>query len=153
MKFKKRKKSSRRHAHQTAFRGAKERTRHSGNRGGYGMAGTGKRGDQRKTLILNLPEAYFGKSRTLRKGRVKPKLTPINLSFIQSNIESFVKSKLAKESGKGYELVLKKHKLLADGDISFPIKVTVDAASQAAVEKVKKAGGEVFITSNASEEE
>ena len=75
MRVKKRRKAIRYKGSQTHGRGAKERTRGSGNRGGYGMAGTGKRGDQRKSLIINLyGNNYFGKSKTLRRGRKHPKL-------------------------------------------------------------------------------
>ena len=53
------------HSHQ---RGAKKKARGSGHRGGFGLAGTGKRGDQKKTLVLKKHgNSYFGKSKTLRK--------------------------------------------------------------------------------------
>lgn len=36
-------------------------------------------------------------------------------------------------------------KLLANGEISFPLTVKVDKASQSAVEKIKQAGGSVEV--------
>src|SRR3989344_1896608 len=96
---KKRRKSGRRHGKQTAFRGAKKKTRGSGNQGGKGLAGTGKRGDQKKSLVINLTGGnnYFGKSRTLRKGQAVKRLNVINLEDIEKNLPSFVKSGKAKE--------------------------------------------------------
>ncbi|MDO8563737.1 MAG: uL15m family ribosomal protein [Nanoarchaeota archaeon] len=133
MPFKKRRKSARRHGYQTAFRGAKERTRGSGNRGGKGMAGTGKRGDAKKTLILNLPEPYFGKSRTLRRGHVPKKLQVINLDDISKN------------HADSKEVKLKGYKILGEGTLSFKTTIHASAASFSAAEKIKKAGSELII--------
>jgi len=140
MAFKKRKKSSRRHAHQTAFRGAKERTRASGNRGGYGMAGTGKRGDQKKTLVLNQDKNYFGKSRTLRRGNAPKKLEVINLDDISKKYHD-VK-----------EINLKGYKILGDGDLKIKAKIHASKASASAIEKIKKSGSELILEKSESEE-
>ncbi len=43
-------------------------------------------------------------------------------------------------------------KLLATGEIKVALKITVNRASQAAIEKIKKAGGEVMVLETASEE-
>lgn len=133
MPFKKRRKSARRHGYQTAFRGAKERTRGSGNRGGKGMAGTGKRGDQKKTLILNMSTTYFGKSRTLRRGNVPKKLQVINLDDISKN------------HADSKEIKLKGYKILGEGELTFKAKIHASAASASAVEKIKKSGSELII--------
>lgn len=140
MPFKKRRKSGRRHGYQTAFRGAKERTRGSGNRGGKGMAGTGKRGDQKKTLILNMSEAYFGKSRTLRRGTVPKKLKVINLDDISKNHQD------------SKEIKLKGYKILGEGELTFKTKIHASAASQSAQEKIKKAGSEFILIKEEKEE-
>ena len=133
MKTKKRKKSTRFRGSHTHGRGGKKKARGSGHRGGVGMAGTGKRADQRKTLVLNLKEKYFGKSKTLRREK-KPKLKTINLCQISEMFSSNQK-----------EINLKKYKILADGEISAPAKIIASAASRSAVEKVKKAGGEIIL--------
>ncbi|MDP1728874.1 MAG: 50S ribosomal protein L15, partial [archaeon] len=59
----KRQKSSRmRGAKTTHGFGAKKKHRGSGNRGGFGMAGSGKRADQKKPTIFKLyGSSYFGK--------------------------------------------------------------------------------------------
>ncbi|MBI3334620.1 uL15 family ribosomal protein [Candidatus Pacearchaeota archaeon] len=135
MRVKKRTKSSRRHAHQTAFRGAKERTRHSGNRGGYGMAGTGKRGDQKKTLVINQTGGnnYFGKSRTLRRGPVPQKLKVINLDNLSRNYAD------------AKEVSLSGYKILGSGDLTIKAKIHASAASVSAQEKIKKSGSELIL--------
>jgi len=72
------------HGSHTHRRGAKKKARGKGHRGGKGMAGTGKRADQRKSLILKLyGNNYFGKSKTLRKKIVK-KLKSINVDQLSS---------------------------------------------------------------------
>src|SRR3989344_2066211 len=99
MKLKKRKKSSRFRGSHTHGRGFKKKARGSGHRGGKGMAGTGKRGDQRKTLVLNLyGNNYFGKDKTLRK-KLSKKLKEINIQQILENLSSFIKSKKAEIKG------------------------------------------------------
>lgn len=139
MKIKKQRKSRRRHGKQTAFRGAKERTRGSGNRGGKGMAGTGKRADQKKTLVINLTGGnnYFGKDKTLRRGSAPAKLQVINLSDIEINLHSL--------KNKDDEINLTGYKILGEGSLSQKLKIKASAASASAIEKVKKTGGEIIL--------
>ncbi len=134
MKIKKRKKVSRMRGSHTHGRGFKKKARGSGHRGGVGMAGTGKRGDQKKTLVLNLyGNDYFGKDRALRR-KVYPKLKSINLREIQQNLK------------KGESQVdLKGFKILGEGEISAALKIKASAASKSASEKVKKSGGEIIL--------
>ncbi len=145
MKTKKRRKSIRRHGKQTAFRGAKERTRGSGNRGGCGMAGTGKRADQKKSLVINLTGGnnYFGKDKTLRRGSVPAKLEVINLSKIENNLQSF--------KAVNNQIDLTGYKILGEGSFSQKIKIKASAASASAIEKVKKAGGEIVLREKTKE--
>jgi len=136
MGFKKRRKSSRYRGSQTAKRGAKERTRHSGNRGGYGMAGTGKKAEQKKTLVLNLyGNDYFGKNKVLRKP-VRTKLDSINLRDIMLRLASL--------KGKDSSVNLKGYKILGEGELKTKLLIKASAASKSAIEKVKKAGGEII---------
>ena len=130
MKLKKRRKSTRFRGTHTHGRGFKKKARGSGHRGGVGMAGTGKRADQKKTLILNLDEKYFGKSKTLRRKQA-PKLKAINLRDIKSEGQT--------------EINLIGYKILSEGDIKTKVKIIASAASKSAVEKVKKAGGDIIV--------
>ncbi|MEK6849993.1 MAG: uL15m family ribosomal protein [Nanoarchaeota archaeon] len=136
MKIKKRRKPNRYRGGQTAKRGRRSRTRGSGNQGGVGMAGTGKRGDQKKTLVIKLTGGnnYFGKDKTLRRGNIAKKLDVINLSDIEKKYKDH--SELIDLSG---------YKILAVGDIKTKLKIKAFAASKSALDKIKKAGGEISI--------
>ena len=134
MKMKKRKKSKRMRGSHTHSRGAKKKARGSGHRGGVGLAGSGKRGDQKKTLITKLyGHSYFGKSKTLRRGTSKEKLKTINLSEI---IAKGLKSPIE----------LKGYKVLSRGEVSEKLVIKASAASQSAIDKVKKLGGDILIS-------
>lgn len=153
MRTKKRRKASRYHGSQTHGRGAKERTRGSGNQGGKGWAGTGKRADQKKTLVIHLfGNSYFGKDKTLRRGRVAPKLEAINLSELQEQLPRLVAAKKASENKGSYAIDLTGYKLLGDGDFSAKAQITASAASASAMAKVEKAGGKVAIAGEKVEE-
>lgn len=131
---KKRKKSTRFRGTHTHGRGFKKKARGSGHRGGVGMAGTGKRADQKKTLVLNLyGNDYFGKDKALRK-KPKIKLKVINLKDI---LEKFPGKK---------EIKLEGYKILSEGEVKGKLTIHASAASQSAIDKVKKAGGEIVLT-------
>lgn len=132
-KSKKRKKNTRFRGSHTAQRGAKKKARGKGHRGGIGNAGTGKRADHKKTKVLKLyGNKYFGKSKTTR-GPVVVKLKSINLRDIESKFK-----------GKK-DVSLKGYKILSEGLLSFPVKITASAASKSAIDKVKKSGGDIII--------
>lgn len=141
---KKRNKSSRYRGTHTHGRGFKKKGRGSGHRGGFGMAGTGKRGDAKKTMVLNLYGGdYFGKD-TAQRRKVTPKPKVITLAFINQNISSLVKNEKAVESKGAYELNLEGYKVIGNDDVRYKLKVNATAASKSAIEKIKKAGGEVI---------
>ena len=154
MKLKKRRKSGRQHGSQTHGRGAKERTRGSGNRGGKGMAGTGKRADHHKSYVLRyFGKDYWGKDKALRRGRSAPKLHAINLSNIEQHLSTFIKEGKAKESKGKYSIDLTGYKVLADGPFSLKAHITASAASQSAITKVKAAGGELKVKNKQKNED
>ena len=126
--IKKRKKVSRHRGSLTHGRGFKKKARGKGNRGGIGLAGTGKRADHKKNLKLH----PFGKDKTIRQ-RPAIKLKTINLGQISEKFNGKLK------------LNLKDYKILGDGEIKGKIKITASAASKSALDKVKKVGGEIII--------
>lgn len=147
MKTKRRSKSSRYRGTHTHSRGFKKKARGSGHRGGFGMSGTGKRGDQKKTLILNLyGNDYFGSSKTLRRGVKPEKLKVINLQQISNNLSSLIDSKTNQVNLVGY-------KILGEGELKIKVKISASAASFSAIEKVKKIGGEIVLPTEKAEEE
>lgn len=145
MRTHKRRKSSRFRGYKTHGRGFKKKARGSGHRGGFGMAGTGKRGDAKKTMVLNLyGNDYFGKDRALRRP-VSVKLKVLNLDDIQLNLNSLIEQGIAKESKGSYEINLKGKKILGDGEVKDKLLITSSAATASAIDKVTKAGGKILL--------
>lgn len=150
MRIKKRRKSRRFRGSHTHGRGFKKKARGSGHRGGVGMAGTGKRGDQRKSMILKntFEEKYFGKRQT-RLWFGKPKPETFNLTNI--SLSSLVSKKIAKESAGKYEISAPKHKVV--GELTKNVKLIIHAqsASEGAIASVKKHGGDVILSGKKKE--
>lgn len=148
MKTHKRKKSSRMHGRKMGTHGWGARKKHkkSGHRGGIGMAGSGKRGDQKKTLITKLyGSSYFGKKGVKAKTSEKAKSMVINLGTIQSNLNNFLARGIAKEENKKIEINLSKYKILGNGNFDLSVKIIAKEASKSALEKVSKNKGEIIL--------
>lgn len=150
MKVKKRKKSTRYRGSQTHRRGHRKRTRGLGNQGGKGMSGSE---NQKKSLIMNLyGPSYFGKDKTLRRGRTSQKLKVINLDDLISMFDSLVKQGIAKQSKSGFEFNLQGCKILGGtGNLNAKISVKASAASKGAIEQIKSAGGTIELEEKESE--
>jgi large subunit ribosomal protein L15 len=140
IKIKKKKKAGKwrglsRHGH-----GARKKWKGSGHHGGCGMAGTGKRADHKKSLIIKLyGNKYFGKKGITSKGTERKKNDTMNVGEIQKNLDS-----LMKKFGKGSELVMERYKILGEGEIKTKITIKARAFSESAKEKIEKAGGKVI---------
>ncbi len=120
--------------------GARKKHRKSGHRGGVGMAGSGKRGDAKKTLVQKLyGHNYFGKQGVTSRGTQKDKTDKINLRDIQ------------KKYAPG-KVELKNYKILGEGELKGKFTIHAKAASKTAMEKVKKAGGEIILPEIKKEE-
>lgn len=145
MKVKKRRKFSRYRGSRVHGRGKKNRTRGSGNQGGVGMSGTGKRGDQKKTLIINeYGNDYFGKDKTLRRGR-KTQTPTMTVRAISESIHTLVKKGIAKADKAGYTVDLKAHKIIGNDKPHYALKITAKEATDSAKKAVADAGGEILI--------
>ena len=143
MKLKKRKKSSKMHGRKmgTHGSGARKNKRKSGNKGGIGMSGSGKRADHKKTLITKLyGHNYFGKKGITSKGTKKDKRLRINIGEIESHLKKY-----GKKVKDGYEVDLKEYKILGDGEVKNKLHIICLEISASAKEKVEKAGGSVKI--------
>jgi large subunit ribosomal protein L15 len=154
IKTHKRKKSSRMHGRGRGTHGWGERKKHkkSGHRGGAGMAGTGKRADHKKTLITKLyGHGYFGKKGITSKKTQKDKRKRINIRDIETNLERYIKKGIAKKTakGNGFEVNLESYKILGPKNKNYEPKIRLiikaKEASKTAIEKVKKAGGEIIL--------
>lgn len=153
VKTHKRKKSSRMHGRKmgTSGHGSRKQHRSAGNRGGRGMAGSGKRADHKKTLVQKLyGNDYFGKQGITSRGTKRDKRDRINLKQIVANLEKF-----GKKTAKGWEINLSNYKVLGelDGELEEKLIIKCLSASKSASEKVKKAGGEIVLEKENSESE
>lgn len=139
MRIKKRRKSVRYKGWQTAKRGKSHRTRGSGNQGGVGMSGTGKRADQKKTLVIKLTGGnnYFGKDKALRRGNVPKKLNIINLSSVS-----------LKTPDKSGIIDLTGYKILGEGELKEKFKIKASSASASAKDKIEKSGSELVLVNS-----
>jgi large subunit ribosomal protein L15 len=122
-------------------RGSRKEGRGKGDKGGKGMAGTGKRADQKKTLVLKLyGNNYFGKQGITSRGTKRDTRKRINLRDIEKNLEKY-----GKKSGERFEVNLKEYKILGEGIVKNKLVIIAKEASKSAAEKVKKAGGEIIL--------
>ena len=131
MVVRKRTKFSRQRASFTHGWGSKKKHRGAGNRGGRGMAGTGKRADQRKPQIWK-DKKYFGKHGFASK---KKTLKTINVRELLTLMDEGKDEINLKEKGYG--------KLIGKGKITKKVVVTVNQASASAIAKIEEAGGSV----------
>ena len=144
MTVNRRKKNTRQRGSMTHGWGAKKKHRGKGHQGGAGMAGSGKRADSKKPSIWK-DKHYFGKFGFVSK-TPKVKINAVNISYIEQHINKFLSGNLIKKEDGFYSLELEKlgfNKLLGDGRISTKFRIKAPYASKSAVEKVKRAGGEV----------
>ncbi|MFC1728462.1 uL15m family ribosomal protein [Nanoarchaeota archaeon] len=138
----KRKKNSRQRGSKTHGWGSMKKHRGAGNRGGRGMAGTGKKAGQKTPSYWQ--ERHYGKEGFKKKGVAK-NISPVNLD----QINKLLLNGKIKESVNLADLGF--NKLLGKGNIG-KIKITVEQASKKAVEKVKAAGGDVVLPKLSVEE-
>lgn len=129
--------------------GSKKKHRGAGNRGGRGMAGTGKRADQKKLSVLKeYGTSYFGKKGFFKHN--KKIVNAINISYIEEQLPELVAKKLASEENGKFVIDLKNlgyDKLLGSGKITKQFVITAESASKKAVERIKKVGGEIILPS------
>jgi ribosomal protein L15 len=121
--------------------GARKNKRKSGNHGGSGMSGSGKRADHKKTLVQKLyGHNYFGKQGITSRKTKRDTRQRINLQDIQNHLEKYGKKK-----GDAWEIELKNYKILGKGEVKDKLIITCFQASNSAIEKVKAAGGEIKV--------
>ena len=152
MKFRKKKSAGFRGSHTHGW-GSKKKHRHAGHRGGRGNAGSGKRGDAKKPSFWK-DRKYFGKFGFIMHG-MTVEINAINIKDVERMLGYFVSNGFASEKSGVYSVDLNKagyNKLLATGRSTKKLNITVDYASQSAVEKVKGAGGNVSLKKEAAPE-
>lgn len=155
MPVNRRKKSVRQRGSTTHGWGSMKKHRGAGNRGGRGMAGSGKRADQKKISILQeYGNAYFGKIGFFKHN--KKLVKSVNTSYLEAHLQKLLSKNLVKEENKKFIIDLKAlgyNKLLGSGKVTKLFVITAESASKKAVERVKKAGGEVILPSKVIKKE
>lgn len=132
--------------------GFRKKHKKSGHRGGKGMAGSGKRADQKKSLILKLyGNEYFGKQGITSRKTERDTRKRINVGDIELNLDSYIKKGIAKKTKDGIEVNLKDYKILGDGELKSKLIIKALGASKSAIVKVKKAGGNIELSSKEKE--
>ena len=149
----KRKKNTRQRGSHTHGWGSKKKHRGAGNRGGRGMAGTGKRADAKKPSVWK-DKKYFGSHGF--KSKSKKDIKSINLSFFEENLDKLIADKKAEQKEGFYIIDISKigyDKLLSCGEIKHKFKFIAKYASKKAIEKVKKSGGDIVLSTNTNTSE
>ncbi len=126
--------------------GSKKKRRGAGNRGGRGMAGTGKRADSKKPSIWK-DTKYFGKFGFTRVNADPQR--EVTLSVIKEMLPELLDAGIASKEKDVYVLDLSKvgyDKVLAKGKFDIKLRLKARYASRGAVEKIKAAGGEITLT-------
>ncbi|MFA5857142.1 MAG: uL15m family ribosomal protein [Candidatus Pacearchaeota archaeon] len=140
VKTKKKRKATKWRGNTTYGHGARKKWKKSGHHGGVGMAGTGKRADHKKSLVIKLfGNNYFGKQGVTSRSSAKKRNKDINVGDIETNLES-----LMKKYGNGKELILKEYKILGEGEFKEKLTIKAKAFSKSAMEKIEKAGGKAI---------
>ncbi len=141
---------------------------------GYGRVGqhrkTGQRAGRGKTTQWKKSKkSYYLKQKELgfpdpdwdfgKKGFKKPqdiiriyKVNTINVKDLDQKIDNLVIGKKATKSGNTYSINMNEiniQKILGKGEINKVINVTVNKASQKAIEKIEGAGGKITLFSQA----
>lgn len=143
MKLKKTKKATKMRGKGMGTHGWGARKKHmgSGHRGGFGMAGTGKRSDHKKSLVRKKYGKYFGKQGFTSKSTKRKINKVMNLDYIEKNLEN-LKKKFEKDGA----LDVRDYKILGSGEIKSKITIKAQAASTNARQKIEKAGGKVILS-------
>jgi large subunit ribosomal protein L15 len=144
----KRKKNSRMRGSKTHGGGSMKNRRGAGNRGGRGMAGSGKRSDcQLFKILKTYGNAYYGKSGFKRPEKVSIEQVGVNIAYLEENCDKLIAEGKIKKEGNEFAVNLADldaNKLLGEGKPMRKWKIKADYASSSAVAKIKEAGGEVI---------
>lgn len=150
--------------------GAKKKNRGSGNRGGFGLSGTGARGDAKKSAVLSnalslrkvisaqkgiklsnvkLGTGYFGKRGF--KSVNKKKNKTLSLSYIEENFDVLLENEIIKKEGSNFILDVTQlgfNKVLGKGNFSKKITLICDQISSSAKLRVEEVGGKVILSNS-----
>lgn len=173
MLSKKRSKGSRMRGTNSHGWGHKKKHRGSGHRGGFGLAGTGARGDSQKSGLLAggkrilkkisavkgvkmssivYGKDYFGKYGF--KSIHKKHTQTLSISYIENNFDAMIESGMITKEKNGFVFDAKANgydKILGRGNFTKKLTIICDEISAGAKAKIEAAGGKVEVL-NASED-
>ncbi len=136
-------KKSRSHRGSRTHGGGKGRNRrHSGNKGGKGIAGSHK---HRWMEIKSTDPKHFGKYGFKRPPQLQEEAETVNVGELDEYVDELLEQELAEEEGD--EIVidasdLNCDKILGGGQVNHQLKVLADDFSQSAQRKLEESGGE-----------
>ena len=119
--------------------------RKGGQRGGKGKAGLHKGG---WTWTIKYDKKHFGKYGFHRPPRAIPKTKILNLSQLDSMIDTLLTQKIAKQDGDKVTVNLSDlgiTKVLGSGKLTRAVTITAPSLSKNAMEKIKAAGGTAIV--------
>lgn len=119
--------------------------RKSGDRGGVGRSGVDK---HQWLKITSGKREPLGKHGFTRPQRLVEKVETINVSHVEAMLLKFKNEGIVEKQNNLYELNLTElgyDKLLAQGNIRTPMKITIEKASKRAIEKIEEAGGALIL--------
>ena len=142
----KRKKVTKYRGSKTHGCGSMKKRRGAGNRGGRGLAGSGKRAMHHKQRIVKLfGKGYLG-GRDFKVPYKKIKIVGVNLKYLEEHLNDIIEMGLGKKEGDSISIDLSKlgfNKLLGSGNVNSKFKIKTKFFSKKAKEKLEKKGGEI----------
>lgn len=142
MVVRKGRKSRKKRGSRTVGGGGVKKRRHSGHKGGKGLAGSHKH--RWMSIIQKTPE-HFGKRGFTRPSNLVESVETVNVSELDECADELVKEGLAREEKDRIVIDasdLGFNKVLGGGRVSRPLKVIASDFSASAKKKLEKAGGE-----------
>jgi large subunit ribosomal protein L15 len=126
--------------------------RGSGQKGGAGNAGTGKKANAKAPRPGLWTKQLMGKHGFIHHGKAEPDVT-INLRDLEDKLPLLLREKLAAESAGAVTIDIGKAgytKVLGSGRVTRKWRIIAQGASPDAVEKIKAAGGELTVAKSAA---
>lgn len=119
--------------------------RKSGSRGGKGAAGMHK---HKWSWVVKYFPGWYGKHGFTYPTKIREEYRVINVGELSELVKNLESTGTIQKEGDRYALdlsLLGYSKLLGRGEVDLKLKVTVYKATKEAVEKIRKAGGEVVL--------
>ena len=119
--------------------------RKSGSRGGVGHAGMHK---HYWTWVVKYAPDYFGKHGFTRPPELVPEIRGVNVGLLDAEAERLLSEGIAKEENGKVVIDVTKlgyNKVLGGGRVTRPLVVIAPRFTKAAIEKIKRAGGEAVV--------